>query len=197
MTIFVVGTFWFWLILIIAGILGTWFLEKEESYGSGTAWTLGLTGAVLYLFGSKKEVTDLALCIAHNPGMIAGLFISYIIIGTVWSIVKWYLFVKMKYRFVTKKRPDYAQKLDLEKMSQYRPLAVDEKYRIMSWMLYWPLSVIWTAINNPFRKAFNAVYNSIEGIFDSISNSIFKNAVKAEVFDNISETADKRRKTDV
>lgn len=48
------------------------------------------------------------------------------------------------------------------------------KSRIMTWMGYWPWSMVWTLINDPIKRAFKAIYNRIHNMLQTISNNAFK-----------------------
>ncbi len=50
------------------------------------------------------------------------------------------------------------------------PLGLDNKSLIMSWISYWPLSLLGTLLNNPFRRFFSWVYNKVSGFYDLIGN---------------------------
>ena len=43
---------------------------------------------------------------------------------------------------------------------------------------YWPVSLIATLLNNPFRKFFEMVYSNISGFYDKITNSYKAEALK-------------------
>ena len=54
------------------------------------------------------------------------------------------------------------------------PAAADNKSLIISWILHWPISVTWTMINDPIKKVVNYIFEQIKGLFQKISNSIFR-----------------------
>jgi hypothetical protein len=49
------------------------------------------------------------------------------------------------------------------------PIGLEHKALIMSWISYWPLSLIGTLLNNPFRRFWLYVYDQVSGIYDRIS----------------------------
>lgn len=49
------------------------------------------------------------------------------------------------------------------------PKGNDYKALIVSWISYWPLSLVGTLLNNPFRRFFEYVYESVSGCYDEIA----------------------------
>lgn len=165
MEFLMIGTFWFWLLLTLAAGFIIFAIEVKES-GTAATITLALTIGLLYLFGPRHELTNLFLFIVHNPLLIVIIFIGYIFAGTVWSIVKWWFFLKDEWRD--------AKKRVSEGYYFKRPKASEEKGRIMSWMFYWPFSGLWTLINDPVKRAFKSIYDFLENTYEKMSARVFK-----------------------
>jgi len=55
------------------------------------------------------------------------------------------------------------------------PTASDNKAIIVSWITHWPISAIWTVINDPIKKVINYIFEQIKGLFQKMSNRIFRN----------------------
>jgi hypothetical protein len=45
-------------------------------------------------------------------------------------------------------------------------------------MIYWPLSSLWTLINDPVKKAFEFVLSQFGGFYDKMSEKILGDIVK-------------------
>jgi hypothetical protein len=58
------------------------------------------------------------------------------------------------------------------------PKGESYKATIVSWISYWPLSLLGTLVNDPFRRFFNWVYESISGFYDKITQNQIDNYVK-------------------
>ena len=54
-----------------------------------------------------------------------------------------------------------------------KPLVSRNKRRILLWMAWWPFSALWTIINDPVRKIFKTLYNSVKGWLQKISDYIY------------------------
>lgn len=75
--------------------------------------------------------------------------------------------------------PSEAHKLDFpreieNRLGEIPPLARRHKGEIVSWISYWPISVVWTLLDDFMKKLFNEIYNLFAGVFQRISNSQFK-----------------------
>jgi hypothetical protein len=49
------------------------------------------------------------------------------------------------------------------------PNGTDNKSSIIAWISYWPLSLVATLLNNPFRRLWLYVYSLCSGVYDKIS----------------------------
>lgn len=59
--------------------------------------------------------------------------------------------------------------------------ASKNKNKILVWMMYWPFSLVWTLIDEPFKKAFYFLFDQIKGLYQSISERAFAGV---EVYDS-------------
>lgn len=67
------------------------------------------------------------------------------------------------------------------KSNEYKliiPEASKNKSLIVSWIIHWPISLIWTMINDPVRKFVSFMFEKIKGIFQRMSDSIFSSVKK-------------------
>lgn len=177
------GTLWFWILFAVATILIIFFLEKalNDEYhdtGGGVPSTIIILSCITlyYFFGSKQDVYDFLAYMRDYPWFTLGRIVAYVGIGIIWSIFKWYFFLQNKKYHLTKKIEDLGGvDLTTHEISESDiPQAKRNKARIISWMSYWPFSMIWTLINEPVKKMFRFIYTKIEGIFQKMSDSAFK-----------------------
>lgn len=54
-----------------------------------------------------------------------------------------------------------------------RPRVRDNKKRILTWMLYWPWSLLWYAVNDPVRKAFEFLFNRLKAVYQWVLDRAF------------------------
>ncbi len=155
-TIFIVGGVWFYTLLLIAAVLVIWALEYDYYWRA----TLVIVGTFLALnfFGSSNELRALGSYIWHNPVVSFGFFLSYLGIGTVWAIISWK-------RFLGRTRREYLEKKRKMSTHEAENIVRDNKHRIITWMAYWPFSILWSALRDPFQE----IYERLSGTFSKMA----------------------------
>ena len=99
------------------------------------------------------------------------IFFGYLILGTLYSMLKWAIFVSDgKNRIM---RFGYEYRANDWKPSTY-------KSKITHWAIFWPLSGIWTLISNPIVKAFNRIFYEFESVYQKISDNIMRNLIEKQ-----------------
>jgi hypothetical protein len=190
-------------------IIGAWvtiailmaiLLEFEKEGWATTFFSLGIA---LLLWNFKGDIWTF---ISSNPTATIGFAVSYVVIGIIWSFLKWNSYVKNVFNKLKKIKDDFirdnkeindknrvlfnsriqnsgVRKGDggslyvsdsdtLEKIiEKISPIASEKKSIITSWISYWPVSLMATLLNNPFRKFFEWVYDNLSGYYDKITNS--------------------------
>ena len=187
--------------LIVAGIVMIISLETNKEGVASTFFSLA-TALVIWSYGS--EIWGL---ITQNILTTLYFSVGYIILGLIWSFLKWNqkvakifkLFSKFKTKFIEKngeitdanrykfnqtleykfKKSDfysissfgyekepYSEKKVIQEIT---PKGIDNKAKIVSWIGYWPLSLIGTLLNDPFRRFFEWIYESVSGVYDKIT----------------------------
>jgi hypothetical protein len=61
-----------------------------------------------------------------------------------------------------------------------KPKAVEHKKTISHWTLYWPISVLWSLLNDFVGKVMRVIIVKIRFIYDNITNKAFKNVENQE-----------------
>ncbi len=56
----------------------------------------------------------------------------------------------------------------------FKPLAKRHRSRIMQWIAFWPISIVWTLIDDPVRRAATFLFNRVRHMFQAMSDSMFK-----------------------
>lgn len=54
------------------------------------------------------------------------------------------------------------------------PIGSENKSAIVAWISYWPLSLLATLLNNPFRRLFEYTYSLVANAYDEIGKRHFK-----------------------
>jgi hypothetical protein len=178
---------------IIAGscLLGMWITEEQESYGSSFFCLLFLG----FLVQIKYHIFQGLLL---NPTLYIYVAISYLFIGGVWSIFKWYLYSLSEAERVIESTKNYLSKRDNETDENYNnrkldnirnstPVASKNKEKITAWICYWPLNLVWTCINDLVKRVIDKIYDLLENLYNSISKSVFNKAL-AKFSKNVSSS---------
>lgn len=172
---------WFCSLLVIETIVLLFLVENNKPGWAGFS-LIATSGFVKWLTGIS--VFEL---VWHNPGKAVIASILYFIIGTLWSIGKWYLYVNNRREQYNNAKAfhhvnalagawenSWKYKRFLNRSNGLAPLVRDNKSRVMTWMIYWPWTMGWTLINEPIKKVFKAIYNRIHNSLQAISNNAFK-----------------------
>jgi hypothetical protein len=122
-----------------------------------------------------------------HPFMTLGIIAGYFLIGTLWGIIKWIVYVKNqvdeikeKFRLYCEytKIPEDASSWNAYKQSSRisldPPRISSHKEVFFGWILFWPLSFIYTILNDTIRKICNKIYNLMASKLQAISNRIYK-----------------------
>lgn len=58
------------------------------------------------------------------------------------------------------------------------PIAWENKSRILTWMTYWPWSLLWAITNDFVRKAFKRIQRLLSDLMDRIAQFVFRDTAK-------------------
>jgi hypothetical protein len=194
-SVFIIGSFWFWLLFISSFVLMVMFVEVwDRPFSAGL--TAFVTLALLDLLGDLNLIE----WILANPLLLILAIVGYFITGTCWSFVKWYIFVrdrkeavedfrhkfKKKYKLMSNK-PIPENKLNdwYKAINNYSehiygafrslevPVAREYKERILVWATYWPWSMAFSLMADLVRQLFTIIYAKMSNTYQKISNTIF------------------------
>lgn len=186
----IIGGIGFYVFLGLLTIVMWAALENEKHFLA----TVSMIGAfLLYSFFGGCNV--IAFTFSHIP-LILTYVLVYVVVGLLWSIAKWWFYVRGRVDKLMELRAEYleSRKLpantawdkalqdDFDKRNPYsnvqelakRPIARKNKSRILGWMVYWPWSATWTIINDPVMKLFRMLFKRFHALFEAISKSAYK-----------------------
>ena len=198
--LFVVGTFWFWALVAVEIVLLFMFVEYEN--GVGATISVLIFGAALQWFGD----VDIIGYILSNPLRLLAVVASYFLLGAIWGTAKWWIHVRDRLEEYEELRDEYLRskglppgtnvpaqfrrewKEKLERNRSYRdsrtladvPRARDNKARIMRWMSFWPVSLLWSFLDDFVKRVFRSIYYRIANMLQRIADNIFAKANVAE-----------------
>jgi hypothetical protein len=170
---------WFWILTVAVAIFLVYEVAREKPVATG--FTIALYLLAIHLFGDAAVFSALR---AHPAYAYIGVP-AFFLAGALWALVKWWFYVKRKaleYResrleFLVVNKVDGAT-LDTPVPDSLRarsfprprkPLARQNKGRITTWMVYWPLSMVWTLLDEPWRL----IYEAMARLFQKISDRVW------------------------
>jgi hypothetical protein len=201
--LFMIGTFWFWALIAAEIILLFMFVEYENGFGATAS--LLIFGAALQWCGD----VDLIGFAFGNPLRLAIVVAAYFLLGGVWGTIKWWIYAKDRLEEYEELRDEFLRdknlptgtavpvefrkewKERLERRRGYRegrtlaeaPTARDNKSRIMRWMSFWPISMLWSFLDDFIKRVFKTIYHRISSFLQRISDNIFAKSTASEDLD--------------
>ena len=207
--LFVFGTFWFWVLVVAEIVLLFMFMEYENGLGATASL---IVGAVLLQWCGDVDIIGF---VTTNPLKVCILVGAYFVLGGIWGVCKWWIFCRdrvesyqeLKDDFLRNKghegakvvpvdlRSDWKSKLDANKVYEghsYRtyadaPRVRDHKGKVLRWMTFWWVSMVWSLINDFVKRGMQAIYKRMSSFMQHISDSIF---AKANVQDDLEGTSE-------
>lgn len=88
---FALWTLPFWALIVIATISIVALIENEYNFWADVVFVVSL--ALLYQLGCSQPLSSLASWVVHNPLSTFLIFIGYLFAGTVYSLIKWAMFM--------------------------------------------------------------------------------------------------------
>ena len=136
-------------------------LVENESATFGTIMMMVGTAALVWLAG---DMNPFAL-VWQNLGAIILFFFGYFIVGGVWSLFKWYLYLTN----VRTEMKEYGKK-----ERPHNSYARNNKARIMAWIGHWPFSIVGTFFGDFLYRIGRTIYNYLGGTYERIEKAVFK-----------------------
>lgn len=203
LALFTIGSLTFWLVTI--GFCAAIVAAVENEKGA-----LATVSFIAYVIGLHLLTNfNVIHWFMDNLNWILLSALCYFIVGAVWGVLKWSLFVS-KIGFETEEhyrrhrarflRDNKVDNSDLDssvpealketwqeylKESLYhinfKPLRPGE-YRstILTWMSFWPASLLWTLVNDPVRAIFRHIYAYLSITLENISKRAFSSVTKLQ-----------------
>ncbi len=156
LSVFVAGTFWFWVMMSLAGIIFLTAVEKEK-YFLAVCTTILLTFMYRqYIFSLSWETWAVGVPI-------------YLVAGALWSIFSWH-------RLVVKKIEENKTNGYTSKHLSSTLAARNFQSRIISWLALWPFSVGWYFVRHLLGDLFKAIYDNLSDTYDGITKRALRKA---------------------
>jgi len=180
-----------WLLVMLVADLAIlmWCTETDSPFIG--LFTVAVSAALArWVFG-----IPIISWVMANPLLLAGCAALYFVTGVAWTYPKWWFFVRnIRDRYLDHMRSwlrgkgvedwDSAMSVPNELKNQwfnnrhnaewlrmFPVRARNYKSKIMTWMAWWPASMVWTLINDPIRKIYRYAWEVLRSTFDRVANS--------------------------
>jgi hypothetical protein len=153
-----------------------------------------------------------------NTGTFIKWGLSYILIGVIYSIVKYILYLTDKKRKFDKAFKKFCSIKKIKAVMEDLPInlkyecskfirteigynslpnLINSTKYIVFWMGYWPWSAFWTILNNPLKWLYEEIKESLSGLFKKLHNKILGNRISAmDLWEKSPKDGNKKKKDD-
>jgi len=184
--IFMFGNTWFWALSVVELIV--LFACIEHDAGGFSYFSVAIFLALIHFFGDASVFSY----IANNPYTCLTWGGIYIIVGFFWAIANLGFSTAKLRRKIEGIRKEYKEFKNITvewdaymrgKLTHRERASLEfstYSSRIISWMVYWPISFIWTMLNDSLRRFTKFIYDTIlVGVFRKVHSKILGNIHKA------------------
>lgn len=143
------------LLLVEAVVLGSLVYTDHGIWGAFSLVVAVLTYDLVT--GTNSATTGIAYVMSHALQVTLSV-VGYLVAGTIWSFFKYYSYVRQGKR-------DGISKTYLS--------ASSHTSLVITWMAYWPVSIILHVVGDGVRRLFIWIYDQVSGVYDSILNKVY------------------------
>lgn len=172
---------WYILAIIAVVVLIDVGCSSHDSFVEAT-WAL-LIGLVLVSgLGWWTGGFNPALWAWHNPSTLLIGFAGYALVGCLWCVAKWWLFLKKVHKesekdFFEEMRLWNERALNSTQPSRERPsesYASNNKGRLTGWIFHWPFSMLSVIVGDIIVRFAETLQEALQGLFERMASSRFE-----------------------
>ena len=196
-----VGSIFFWIATVVAMIALMYSIECNS--GGGSFFAVGVYLALIHVFGDAKWVQWMWLNPLHTAIVIASYFAigtgwsvaKWALFVKDKSVETQEKYTQLKVDFQLRHNLDvtvdsndapipashairfkeYVKSLEERRvLSLTPPLVREHKERILTWMSFWPFSIVWSILDDFVKRSFVTIYNFISTTMQRISNRLYR-----------------------
>lgn len=180
--VLVLGTLDF---LVLGWMVRPHYRGDDESYWPGwaLAWALIVTTVILWLGG-----VNLPMLVWQNPMATFVGIVGYAFAGVIWSVIHWWLWrgsERQRKRLADahaywKARASNAGNLSAEafRASSDYPYGWSQDFpMILTWVLFWPLDIIFYVLGDFIFNLASAIGRKLAGIYSAIGKGVDRSVI--------------------
>lgn len=150
-------------------------VANEKWYG---AWAIFIVSAITIHFVSPAY--SLFTFIYNNPLDFLLRVVLYILIGLLWSFIKWYSYVKSRVATYLDQKKEWDEDATREeyrkpKLTSFTPDASNNLDRLFGWAAFWPWSLLWAILSDAVKIFYEWLIVKLSGVYNWITKLAFKN----------------------
>lgn len=115
--------------------------------------------------------------LAH-PWQTTAYFSGYFIAGAWWSVIKWWFHETAKVRRLKQDKHlsgrAYTAEEMAERLRRGKTNVLNHKSDIYFWIGFWPVNMIWTLIDDPFRRLVHRIADELQGVYQRITDHVWQ-----------------------
>lgn len=104
--------------------------------------------------------------------------LAYFPLGVGWSFLKWYFFVLKKLEKDQAAREERKKYSSMYEAELTAPKAAEHKERILTWIAFWPTSVVWSLLDDFVREIAEKLFRAFSGTFQKISERVYSKVLR-------------------
>ncbi len=190
------GSVTFWGFVFLCAIVEAVLVEVAQ-LGWGLVSFLGFI-AFVELFTTTPVTLEPGTWIRTNIGKFIAYLGCYILIGLVYSLIRWWWFLKQNVNAYVKARVQWLKKIGIEDANEHTEVPPDRREiwkieswkereeipnnarehwdRITGWVMAWPLSLVTTIIRDPVRMTAVFFVAAFSDVYHAMAKNWFKTA---------------------
>lgn len=169
----------FLIILILIDVIGITLMTSHDNASAFGPIALLIASFICYHFFIHPITYSAILLFTQTfAAEILGFIGGWVIIGAIWSIFKWYNYLKRSRR---KQDEIYAKQVKnivpgrpIPTIVYSIPKAADMKQTIIAWMIYWPFSMLGHLVFDSLKELYNSIYDYLSKFYDKMAEKAFK-----------------------
>jgi hypothetical protein len=119
--------------------------------------------------------------IVTHPWQSAAYAAGYFVVGAAWSVAKWWFAETSRVRHV---RSLYVERYSDQTLKGFQTWAEfikplksrpsQHKADITAWITFWPVSLVWTMVDDPVRRLCRRIYDELQGVYQRITDRVWQ-----------------------
>lgn len=169
------------ILILVDTIVVSYLTEKEEPNPIFAIFFIAGSIVVYHYTLAKIPFDQVFNYAKENIWTLIVYVLAWIVSGVLWSFVRWYILLKDikrrldKYAIELKEKGfPLEERINLAKNRFHIPIAAYQKDRIISWMIYFPFSMLGVVCRNWVARLYSSIYDKVSGVYDNMTDSVFK-----------------------